>query len=389
LPHQPADKGFGYYLFTEKSTNIALVWSNECLLRVAGTPLLDGAPQLKPLSPVYVSPPQHSGPPFGKLRSPTFTANFISLATNVEEAPYMKGFFQRLSPEKIAFFANPAGLLRSPIKAVLFASDFPDVPLNEDLFVSLSIRQPRKNGFSFPFIQEVRRNLDGPQAYTEPLSHILPPPLLRDLYENPAFDIFLGIGVPENPYFPVLSFEDFCRLSARGTPKWKDILAAVTASYTQRAADEKHPHYAVHLSMIVKNGNNPKKSVLLFPGRWSPLTTACSDGIAQNIISNSALSVFTIRTCHPLSNKDNVRELNPHLTGIASSKYWSDRYFIPVPVGLGEAAIDGTISFAFSHAVVSLMVLKYQRGLVPSPTIRGMFLPVHLTTLRYYTGPPR
>jgi hypothetical protein len=127
---------------------MSLVWSNDCLLRVSGAPLSDGVPLLKPLSPVYVTPPQDPGPPFGKLKAPTFTAKFINLATNADGPHYIKGFFQKLSPEKIAIFANPAGLLRSPMKAVLFASDFPDVPFNEDLFVSLSIRQPGKNGFT-------------------------------------------------------------------------------------------------------------------------------------------------------------------------------------------------------------------------------------------------
>ena len=388
---QPAEtKTLGYYLFTEKTTNLSLVWSDDRLLRVSGAPLLDETSLLKPLSPVYVTTPDGPGAPFGKYKTPTSTAKYINLAMDPPEPQFLKGFFQKVpqAPEKIAFFANPGGLLRSPVKAVLFSSDFPDVPFNEELFVSLAIRKPGKSGYSFPFIQEVRRKLDGPQTYTEPPSQILPPPLLQDLYENPALDIFLGIGVPENPHFPVLSFEEFCRLSARGTPRWPDILAAVAASYTRRAEEKDHPYYSVHLSMILKHANNPKKSVLLFPGRWSLLTTSSADEIAHTIIGSSPLNAFVLRTCHPLSNKDNVRELNPHLTGIASAKYWSERHFIPVPVGLGEVSIDGAISFTFSHAVVPLMLLKYHRPPVPQSTSRSMFQPVHLVNLQHYTGPP-
>ena len=157
-------------------------------------------------------------------------------------------------------------------------------------------------------------------------------------------------------------------------------MAAVTTSYTRLAANKEIPYYETQLAMIFKHSNNPKKSVLLFPGRWSSLTTTCADEVAQNIISSSPLSVFVLRTCHPLTTNQNVQELNPHLTGFASAKYWSERHFIPVPVGLGETTLDGNVSFSFSHAVVTLMVLKYIRPPVPHSALRGMFLPLHTVT---------
>ena len=95
--------------------------------------------------------------------------------------------------------------------------------------------------------------------------------------------------------------------------------------------------------MLTKHAKSHDKSVLLYSGRWSSFTPACADTLAQNILQSSALAAFALRTCHPLSNSDNISELNPHLTGGPSGTYWSDRYFIPVPVVLGEAAIDGKI----------------------------------------------
>jgi len=104
---------------------------------------------LKPLSPVLVSLTGSAGAPYHK--TPTTTANFLSLAINNEQNPFIRGVFQKVSPEKIAFFFNPDGLLRAPIKAVLFSSDFPDVPFNEQLLISLSIRPPKKGVFPSPF----------------------------------------------------------------------------------------------------------------------------------------------------------------------------------------------------------------------------------------------
>ena len=107
--------------------------------------------------------------------------------------------------------------------------------------VSLSIRSPHKGGFSFPFLKDVKRRADGPQAFSEPASQILPEALLRDMYEDATFNITFGIGIPENPYFPTLSFEDFCLLSSRRPLTWKAIQARALDSYTKLAATE-HPN---------------------------------------------------------------------------------------------------------------------------------------------------
>src|SRR5207248_7429377 len=133
-------------------------------------------------------------------QNPHHHSQFFISCHNNELNPFIRGVFQKVSPEKIAFFFNPDGLLRAPIKAVLFSSDFPDVPFNEQLLVSLSIRSPQKGGFSFPFLKEVKRRADGPQAFSEPACLILPDALLRDMYEDANFNITFGIGIPVNPY---------------------------------------------------------------------------------------------------------------------------------------------------------------------------------------------
>src|SRR5947209_16472051 len=103
------------------------------------------------------------------------------------------------------------------------------------------------------------------------------------------------------PYFPTLSFQDFCALSGRPLT-WKAIQARALDSYAKLAATENHPFYKKHHTMIIKHANQPGKSVLLFSGRWSSFTTACADTLAQDVLKSSPLSVFALRTCHPLSN---------------------------------------------------------------------------------------
>ena len=69
-----------------------------------------------------------------------------------------------------------------------------------------------------------------------------------------------------------------------------------------------------HQTMLLKHASNPQKSVLLYSGRWSSFTIPSADSLAQDILRSSPLSVFALRTCHPLTNSTNVVELNPHLT---------------------------------------------------------------------------
>ena len=127
-----------------------------------------GAPALKPLSPIHVTLTGTPGGPFGRERAPTEVAHFLSLAIDVQ-TPFIRGRFEKISPEKIGFLFNPEGLLRTPTRAVLFSSAYPDVPFNEELFdvvdVSFAIHPAPKYGFSFPFLKEVRRHVDGPQAH--------------------------------------------------------------------------------------------------------------------------------------------------------------------------------------------------------------------------------
>src|SRR5947209_12981832 len=63
--------------------------------------------------------------------------------------------------------------------------------------------------------------------------------------------------------------------------------------------------------MIIKHANQPGKSVLLFSGPWSSFTTACADTLAQDVLKSSPLSVFALRTCHPLQPRQRLRAQPP------------------------------------------------------------------------------
>src|SRR3954447_8627060 len=93
------------------SVKVALVWSEGRLLRLKGAPILRDNPALKPLSPVFVSLTGLFDSPFGKQRTPTEFANYLSLAVDVVKPQFLSGTFQRISPEKIAFLFNPGECL--------------------------------------------------------------------------------------------------------------------------------------------------------------------------------------------------------------------------------------------------------------------------------------
>ena len=70
------------------------------------------------------------------------------------------------------------------------------------------------------------------------------------------------------------------------------------------------------------------KSILVVPGFWEGLRDV-RDGmlLAQNILRTSAFKVFVAVSGHSASTVENVRELNPHITGNTLSGEVISRHF--------------------------------------------------------------
>ena len=109
------------------------------------------------------------------------------------------------------------------------------------------------------------------------------------------------------------------------------------------------------------------KSILVVPGFWEGLRDV-RDGmlLAQNILRTSAFKVFVAVSGHSASTVENVRELNPHITGSALSGEVISRHFCTVPVCLGEKVFGQDINFNLQHNVHNFFLLGIKRFTPPA-----------------------
>ena len=106
----------------------------------------------------------------------------------------------------------------------------------------------------------------------------------------------------------------------------------------------KKEHTRFHNSLI-KNSGGSSRSVCLYGGAWN----FSAFSFAQSLLSTCNLSIYVLSRAHPLTNKDNVKEINTNLTGSLSESNTSERFFFTSPVYLGEMGFDGEMHFGFAH----------------------------------------
>ncbi len=177
----------------------------------------------------------------------------------------------------------------------------------------------------FPFVKLIKTQLGVPPVFQEPQTNILPLEVVRDLMENVDFKFLAAVGIPANTLIPTLSFQEFHEFMEGGPVVWKRFLDMFVNKYKKLAAQDsdKRSINNIFHNRLVKHGNNATKSILIYPGQWQ-MHSAIS--FAQNILTHSRLSIYTLNITHPLTNPDNAEEMNPLLTGSLSACHTSERY---------------------------------------------------------------
>ena len=193
-----------------------------------------------------------------------------------------------------------------------------------------------------------------------------------------------GIGIPENPYLPSLSFKDF--LTVREGPIiWKRIADFLIEKY-RRLSELKdgvgQKEHAQFYNRLLKHSNNDKRSVLVFGGCWN------FSGIefSKSLISHCNLSVYSLSLAHPLTNLPNAKEMNPNLTGSLSEVHTSERFLFTTPVCLGEEGFDGDMHFGCAHNT-HVLILSKTKHPHEKDSIPDMFHNLTHTNLLTYLAP--
>lgn len=386
----PAYK-IGIYLFPDRFAGSTehLVWAESSFFRITD------APELKPLTPIAFTTSYQVANVVGKFRSQSYSGVFHAIADDNFAKncviPPVKGHFQAKDSEKISFLFNPDNLLRLPVRATLYKKHFPNISLETKMLVTFGVRPAKKGTINFPYITDVKKSSaeSADEILKEPETDILPEDFLKDLYQNPEFNLLLGIGVPENPYFPVLDFGDFVELFLSKTFYWRAIYTHLLSKYKRRSEkeDEKGPNLRMYNMLLKHQSPDTPKGILLFPGRWSSFGPVEAEILAQDILKGSQSSVYTLRVANPFSNVETARESNPHLTGAPSGDLYSERYYITNPIGLGEVGLDQETHFDFSHNIKNFFLCKNKPANGPKPIFVGMFFPVKNIVLPTYKSP--
>ena len=118
---------------------------------------------------------------------------------------------------------------------------------------------------------------------------------------------------------------------------------------------------------------------MIFTGRWSGLAPDLIVKFAQSCIREK-FEAFAVRLAHPLSNTENIAELNPHLFSSLSPNICR-RIVTPSTVGLGEMDPDGEIHYGYSH---NQRILVFCQITTSPPRLRSMFDKPGQLTFHHY-----
>jgi len=372
----------GYVLYVEKLMGSdTIVWSEEKFFRLSDTPKA-----FKPLTPLLFSTSLSEGRTVGRFAAPSFQGSFTKILFDVS-TPFVKGLFSRKGSDKIIFSFNPNGLLTHPSLATFPSHSFSGVVYDTDVLVQFSIRPPRYSSDTpFPCIKCVKSSIGTSVPLIEPVNNILPSSFIQDLAENPVFNFLLGIGIPENPYLPSLTFQEFCEFKDNGPLIWKRLHSVFVDKYKKLSSSESDKSSINNLfyNRLIKHGNNESKSILVFSGRWSNFSAI---SFSQSLIPTTKLSVYTLNFAHPLTNIPNAVEMNPLFSGSLGESNYSDKHFFPVPICLGEEGIDGETHFGFTHNLFYFLLCKVKLNDKFAKDASCMFHPFTHTQLKFYSSP--
>ena len=362
----------GYVCYTEKKSPLSvIVWSDKKFYRIPHSEFPSLKP-LKPLTPIIFSTADVPDQDLGRDHHQTFRGFFkkIRLEGSLEPSPPRAlGKFVKNGVDKITFEWNPASLLNSPLKVSLLARDFPNAKLDSDIFAKFSIGPPllrNSDGIAFPFLKQVYPLQDGKEFLEDPKSEIPPTTFLEELAEQNLFQVHVAIGIPDNDVIPTLSLSDFVHLSDTKTLNWVNILRCLFDKYKTLAEDSENKTAARFVDQLTRNVSNPsgKKTILLFPGRWTSFIPPVAQILAQEILRNTRFGVFIAAQAHPLSDCRNVQELNPCLTGNSSLSFVEERIFFTSPIGFGEEE-SGQVCYDFIHNTKSFFLLHQEESFHP------------------------
>ena len=236
-----------------------VVWSDDQFYRIPQ----DSVPfRLKPMTPILFNTTHSISRPIGKFSSPTFEGSFVSLHTS--SAIRVVGSFSKTYLDKVTFSFNPNNLLTHPSQATFHAQSYSLKVFDSPVEVQFSVLPRSNQDIPYPFIKSAIPLMNTPLV--EPSVNILPDSFLHDLADNSSLNILFGIGIPENNYFPTLSFRDFCEFQNIEPQNWKRLCHLVSKKYQELAKENSELRDISNqfVNRISKHAGNENKSSFIF-----------------------------------------------------------------------------------------------------------------------------
>ena len=112
--------------------------------------------------------------------------------------------------------------------------------------------------------------------------------------------------------------------------------------------------------------------------------------LSQILLRDTRYRVHICVSAHPLTNKDNARELNPFLTGVGIHGFVSESTLFNGEVGMGEE-IHGSVDFDIAENKKHFFFLRMKSfvktGRSSPPPLTDMFFPISLYTPHVFSPP--
>ena len=143
----------------------------------------------------------------------------------------LRGTFSRKGADGAVFNFNPNGLLSYPAHGNFNIRSFENIPFDVEVIAEFAVRASKfSSEASRPYIKNIKAAIGTRITYVEPLLNVLPNLFVQELADFKDFGFFAGIGIPENPFLPSLSFDDFCFLK-EGPVVWKRVADLLITKY--------------------------------------------------------------------------------------------------------------------------------------------------------------
>ena len=172
----------------------------------------------------------------------TYVGTFLEVCWNSRrklQPPLIEGVFTSGTEGRMTFNYNPGKMFQYNVQTTVLSRLCLGVRVGIPVRLSFSVVPPspqNSSGLVYPFPKDFQEAEDDSPIVEDRFGGIPSDGFLKDVANHSVFGGQIAIGLPENEFFPTLSYSDFFNLDRGRKLKWDVILKCVKTKYERRAS---------------------------------------------------------------------------------------------------------------------------------------------------------